>query len=476
MCRRFLLPRLAAWGMIRERNKTRFWYMKVIVVGAGEVGVNIARHLMEENQDVVVVENDPEKVRLVSEQMDVQVVEGHGAHPDVLQTAGGDQADMLIAVTRSDEVNMVACQIAHSLFNIPTKIARVRDSSYLNVTKQRLYSRNNMPVDVVISPELEVASAILRTLAVPGAFDAEDFADGRARVVGVRIVNDAPVLAATSLAELMEGRSERLRILGVFRQDRLLIPGADDHLEKGDDVYFICHRDDSAACMQLMGYEEQLPHNVFVLGGGTVGVNICRRLERQGLHPRVLELSKTRAEELADELIGTTVLHGDALDRDILRQENIEKMDAVVCVTQDDAVNLLASVLVRGMNPDVNIITLINKSTFVPLVKGMGLERVISPGEITASRIMRHMRRCHVHSLHSVYDGEAEVMEARVTANSPLVGLHVRDLHLPEGIALGAIVTEEKLIFPTGGDIVHEGDRLVLFCHVDRVHQAETLF
>lgn len=449
--------------------------MKVIVIGAGEVGLNIAKHLMEENQDVVVIENNPEKVRLISEQLDVQVVEGHGAHPDVLQAAGGDQADMLIAVTQSDEVNMVACQIAYSLFNIPTKIARVREASYLSVTKQRLYNRTNLPVDVVISPELEVASSILRTLAVPGAFDAEDFAEGRARVVGVRVLPNAPILGS-SLAEAMEGRTERMRMLGIFRQGRLLIPSRDDHLEKGDDVYFICHRDDSAACMQLMGYEDQIPHNIFVLGGGNIGVNICRRLERQGLHPRVIELNKQRAEELADELIGTTVLHGDALDRDILHQENIEKMDVVVCVTQDDAVNVLSSVLVRGMNPAVNIITLVNKSTFVPLVKSMGLERVISPGEITASRILRHLRRCHVNSLHSVYDGEAEVMEALVTAQSPMVGLHVRDLNLPSGISLGAIVAGDELIFPKGSNTVHEGDRLILFCHADRVREAEALF
>lgn len=446
--------------------------MKVIIVGAGEVGRNIARHLLEEDQDVVVIDNNGDKLRTLVDQLDVQTVEGHGAHPDIIQAAGGDQADMIIAVTRSDEVNMVACQIAYSLFNVPTKIARVREPSYLSVTRQQLYNRANMPVDVIISPEVEVAASIVRSMSVPGAFDAEDFADGRARVIAARVTADAPIMEKS----VYEVDKENLRIMAIYRNDRLIFPTAEDHVEKGDEIYFVCPRESSQSVMHLMGYGEQVPKNIFVYGGGNIGLNICRRLEKQGITPRVLELDKERAEGLADTLTNTTVLHGDALDREILNQENISAMDVVLAVTQDDATNILASVQSRELNSNAHIVTLINKTGFVPLVKGMGLEHVISPGEITASRILRHLRRCNVHMLHTVKDGEAEIMEAQVSAESNLIGMHALSLPLPTGVSLGAIVTAQAVVLPTSETVVHEGDRLILFCDVDSVHQAEALF
>ena len=433
--------------------------MKVVVIGAGDVGYNIARHLLEEKQDVVVIDNDPSRVAHISEVLDVQVVEGEGSHPDVLEAAGCDTADMLIAVTHADEVNMVACQIAYSLYNVPIKIARVRDQAYFGVTRNRLYHRDHVPIDAIINPEVEVANSILRTIMVPGAFDAEDFADGQLRVIGTIVQGDSPLLGKP-LAVVYPTCGTSMKVLAIYRRDRLLIPHPEDHLEKDDVIYVISAREDTSACMDMLGFGGRVARRVFVLGGGNVGYSIAAGLERVGLPPRLLGIDRERAEILADSLVETTVLHGDALDSEILTQEGVENMDMVVAVTQDDATNILASTLVRQLGCQ-NVITLVNKSSFVPLVQSLGLEKVISPGETTVSRILKYLRGRHVQALHTVRGGKAEIFEATATETSRLVGAHMRDLELPEGVQVGALVHEGRAFIPGPHDIVHQGDRVV---------------
>jgi trk system potassium uptake protein TrkA len=447
--------------------------MKAIVIGAGEVGLNIARHLVHEHQDVVLVDNNPAKLAAVSEQLDVKTIEGFGSHPDVLEAAGCESAAMLIAVTHSDEVNMVACQMAYSLFNVPLKIARVRQGAYLEMTKHRLYTRDHMPVDVIISPEVEVANAIIRTLTVPGAFDAEFFADGQVAVIGTSVLANSALLGKP----LFKLQKERIPFVvgGIFRRERLIVPHGQDHLEAGDEVFFMCRREDVAESMSLLGHSDRNPSNVFVIGGGAIGLHILQQLEQMGIGARVVERSAARAGLLADTLHNTTVLHGDALDRKLLLEENIQQMDAVVAVTSDDATNILSSKLVGELGVK-NVITLVNQSNFIDMVENLGLETVISPREITASRILQYIRRGHILSLHSIKDGKAEVIEAEATAGSPVVGVPMRELNLPSGIILGAVFRNGEVTIPRENDILHVGDRVVLFCANSDIHTVESLF
>ena len=446
--------------------------MRIIIVGAGEVGSNLARIFLNEGQDVVIIDNNPEKISSLMELMDVQAMVGHGSHPDVLEAAGAENCNMLVAVTSSDEVNMVACQIAYSIFGVQTKIARVRDEAYRRVTADRLYNQDNMPVDVTISPGLEVANAITRALTVPGAFEVEDYLNGKLQLVGVRAKSGAPCLGEKLFN--IEKKHATTRIAAIYRGDRLLIPSGDDHIENNDDVYLVSMRENIPEMMEYLGYNDRENKDVFIIGGGHIGYNICRILEVMGYRPKVLESDKSRAQWLAGRLNKTTVLHGDALDKTILEQELISQMGAVITVTSDDATNMLASRLISEMG-GTNIITLVNKASFVPLVANLGLEKVISPGDITASRILKHLRVGQVHSIHALKDGLGEILEARVTSDSPLVGVHLKDLELPSGMRLCAVMSQNKAISMDSETLIHAGDTVILVAREDLIHKTEGL-
>ncbi len=446
--------------------------MRIIIVGAGEVGSNLARNLLEEQQDVVIIDNDPMKISAITELMDVQAIQGYGSHPDILEAAGADKADMIIAVTASDEVNMVVCQMAYSLFNIPTKIARVRNNAYRRVMEHHLYNRDHMPVDVIITPGLEIANVITRTLAVPGAFEVEDYLSGDLQMIGVRVKAGANCLGKT-IGELEE-HYPAFRILAIFRRERLLIPQDDDHLEKEDEIFFVSLRENTPDIIQLFGYEARPNKSVFVVGGGHIGFNICRNLEMMGYRPKLLESDRARAEWLANNLSDTTVLYGDALDQTIYEQEEVSSVGVVVMVTSDDATNMLASILVTGMGAN-NVMSLVNNTSFISLVVSLGLEKVISPGDITASRILKHLRVGQVHSVHSLKEGQAEVIEARISDQSPLAGLHAKDISLPYGVRLGAVISGNVVVKLTSETIIHTGDSVILIAQEDQISTTEGL-
>ena len=446
--------------------------MRIIILGAGEVGTILAKSFVHEQHDVVIIDKDPEKIASITEQMDVQALVGHGSHPDVLEAAGASKCNMMLAVTSSDEVNMVACQIAYSIFGIETKIARVRDEAYHRVTADRLYNHDNMPIDVTISPGLEVANMLTRTITLQGAFEVEDYLNGQFQLVGVHARPGASCLGEK--LSRFEQRYPTMRVAALYRGDRIIIPSPDDHIEKNDDVYLVSLRHQVPELMEQLGYDGKQNKDVFVVGGGHIGYNLCRNMEAMGFRPKVLESDKSRAQWLATHLGSTTVLHGDALDRTILEQELITQMGAVVTVTSDDASNILSSRLIAEMGGD-NIITLINESRFVPLVASLGLEKIISPGEITSSRILKHLRVGQIHSIHALKDGRGEVLEANVTPESPLVGAHVTDLDLPRGVRLCALFSHNKVVSINEDTLIHAGDTVLLSVRENRIHVAERL-
>ncbi|WP_142846933.1 Trk system potassium transporter TrkA [Telmatospirillum sp. J64-1] len=451
--------------------------MKVIVCGAGQVGFNIAHYLASENNDVTVIDQRPELIRKISDTLDVQAVLGYASHPTVLEQAGAGDADMIVAVTHADEVNMIACQVAHSLFNVPTKIARVRNQSYLQPVWANLFSRENMPIDVIISPEIEVARAINRRLQVPGALEVIPLANDKVRLIGVRCSEECPLIN-TPLRQLTVLFPDlNIVIIGIVRQGRALVPTPDDQMLCGDEVYFVVDTSHTDRAMSAFGHEEQEARRVLILGGGNIGLFLAQQLEatHQGVNVKVIELERERAEYVAKTLHHTVVLNGDVLDPEILDEANVRKVETVVAVTNDDETNILSALLAKRFGTK-RAMALINKNTYNPLVSTLGVDVVISPRAITVSTILQHVRRGRIHAVHSLHEGFGELIEADALETSPLVGKPLKEIKLPNGVLLGAIVRDGHVISPRGNTVVQTDDRVVLFSTAEAVKKVEKMF
>ncbi len=453
--------------------------MKVIICGAGQVGWQIARHLSGERNDVTVVDNNPDLVHRATDSLDVQGITGFASYPDVLERAGAEDADMLIAATHSDEVNMVTCQVAHSIFTVPRKIARLRAQSYLAAVRSDLYRRDHLPIDVVISPEREVAEAALRRLRAPEAFDVEEFMDGRAQFIGLHLDEDCPVLD-TPLRQLSELFSTlRAVVVGVRRasRKRLFAPEPGDQLQAGDQVYILCNSDDLTRTQEIFGKQVRRQERVVIIGGGNVGLAVAEALEAapERIRAKMIERNRTCAERAAEALERTIVLSGDGLDIELLREANIERADAVLTVTDDDKTNMLAAVRARVAGCGKTI-ALINDPTMVPLMDPLAIDAYVNPRQTTVSSILRHVRHGRVRNVYSVGDAEAEVIEAQVMSTSPLAGRVIRDVAFPEGALVGAIQKEDgRVVRPDGGTRIDEGDVVAIFALAADVPEVERL-
>ncbi len=450
--------------------------MKVIICGAGQVGWQIARHLSGERNDVTVVDSNADLVRRATETLDVQGLHGFASYPDILERAGARDADMIIAATHSDEVNMVTCQVAHSVFAISRKIARLRSQSYLDAIYSDLYRRDHMPIDVVISPEREVADAALQRLASPAAFDTEKFLGGKAQLMGLRLDEDCPVVN-TPLRQLSDLFSTlRVVVLAVRREGRLFAPEAGDQLFVGDEAYVFAPNEDISRTLEVFGKEAHKQERVVILGGGNVGLAVARALEAKGrgIRAKVIERDRRIAERAADALERTIVLNGDALDRSILQEAGISRADAVLAVTDDDKTNLLAAVRAKSEGCPFAI-TLINDPTLVPLLEPIGVDAYINPRATTVSSILRHIRHGRVRGVYSIGDAEAEVIEAQVMSTSSIAGSQIRDIDFPEGVLVGAVQKGDKILKPTGAMRIEEGDVIVIFALASDVERVEQL-
>ncbi|THD74967.1 Trk system potassium transporter TrkA [Thalassobius vesicularis] len=450
--------------------------MKVIICGAGQVGWQIARHLSGERNDVTVVDNNPDLVRRATDTLDVQGVTGFASYPDVLDRAGARDADMIIAATYSDEVNMVTCQVAHSVFGIPRKIARLRSQSYLNAIYSDLYRRDHLPIDVVISPEREVAEAALQRLASPSAFDTERFLGGRAQLLGITIEEDCPVVN-TPLRQLSELFSTlRVVVVGVRREGSLFAPNPGDQLFVGDECYVFAANEDVPRTMEVFGKTNQKQERVVIVGGGNVGLAVARALETRvdRVRAKVIEKNRKQAERAADALERTIVLNGDGLDVGLLTEANIGRADAVLCVTDDDKTNMLAAVRAKAEGCPMAI-ALINDPTLTPMMGPLGIDAYINPRATTVSSILRHIRHGRVRGVYSIGDAEAEMIEAEVLSTSPISGQKIRDIDFPEGVLVGAIQKGGKVVKPQSDTRVDEGDVIVIFSMASDVPEVERL-
>ena len=450
--------------------------MKVIICGAGQVGWQIARQLSGEKNDVTVVDNNPALVQRATDTLDVQGIEGFASYPDVLDKAGARDADMVIAATHSDEVNMVTCQIAHSVFSVPRKIARLRAQNYLTAIYSDLYRRDHMPIDVVISPETEVAQAALRRLAAPAAFDAQEFLEGEVHLIGIHLEEDCAVLE-TALRELSELFSTlRATIVGIRRDGRLFAPEPEDQLYVDDEVYVFVYSDDLTRAMEIFGKTQSKLSRVAILGGGNVGLAVAKTLEQrtERVRTKVIEKDRQIAEVAADALERTIVLNGDALNQELLKEAGISRTDAVLCVTDDDKVNMLSAVRAKQAGCAMAI-CLVNDPSLAPILNALDIDAYINPRATTVSSILRHIRHGRVRNVYSVGDGEAEVIEAQVLSTSPISGKNIRDIDFPEGVLVGALSKSGTYHRPTGGTRVEEGDVITIFALTDDVPEVERL-
>ena len=377
--------------------------MRVIICGAGAVGSTIAAQLSAEDNHVTVIDHNEELVRDIGDRMDVSAIVGHASHPEVIQRAGGEDADMLIAVTNADETNMVCCQIAHTLFKIPIKVARLRHQSYRDPHWKELYRLDHMPIDVIISPEIELAEAIIRRLHVPGATDMTPYVDGMLKLISVHCTPNCPVInLPLRMVKQRAGKNMRMSIMGLVNKNKFHLPHDERTLQAGDEVFFLAHSDDVSTAMALFGHEEKEARRVLILGGGNIGLTVAERLqaENSGTRIKMIELFEDRAQYVATELPDVTVLQGSGLSESVLADANINLVETMIAVTNDDKVNVLSSLLAKRLGAQ-RAITLVNSSSYTPLLDNLGIDVTVNPRETTVSTILQHIRRGKVRGIHA---------------------------------------------------------------------------
>ncbi|BAZ92753.1 Trk-type K+ transporter [Thiohalobacter thiocyanaticus] len=450
--------------------------MKIIILGAGQVGASVADNLASEYNDITVVDQDADRLRELRDRLDIGTVTGHGAHPDVLRRAGAEDADMIIAVTNSDEVNMVGCQVAYTLFHTPTKIARVRSAAFLN--EPRLFSQEALPIDVLISPEQLVTEYVQRLIQNPGALQVLDFADGRVQLVAVRAVQGGP-LVGHELRELREHMPRiDTRVAAIFRRGQPLIPEGDTVIEADDEVFFVAAPKNIRAVMSELRELDKPVKRIILAGGGHIGERLAAGLEHR-YQVKIIERSQERARQLSEELNKTIVLWGDAADEELLLEENIENTDIYCALTNDEEANILSSMLAKRLGAG-KVMSLINRAAYVDLVHSDVIDIALSPQHATIGSLLTHVRRGDVVAVHSLRRGAAEAIEAVAhgdASSSKVVGRRLEEINLPAGTTIGAIVRGDEVIIAHHDSVIESGDHVILFL-VDkgRIPEVEHLF
>ena len=451
--------------------------MRVIISGAGQVGYGIAEKLSSEGIEVTVIDNNAELVQRVRDTLDARGVHGHGSHPDVLSRAGAADADMLIAVTQVDEVNMTACQVAHSIFEVPTRIARIRAQTYLSPEWQNLFARDHLPIDVIISPEVEVGDLILQRMTYPGADEIISFEDDEVVVLVIEIGEDCAVVD-TPLRHLTDlFPNLRATVIGASRKGRAIVINSSESLIPGDYAVVAVARDQVSRVLALFGHEETSPSNVVIAGGGNVGRYVATRLEQgeRKVSVRVIENDRKAAQLAAETMKKSIVVFGDALNEEILREVNISDADMFLGLTNDDETNILASVLSSELGCKANF-ALVNQTHYSRFANRLGVDAFINPRSVTVSKILRHIRRGRIKGVYSLFDGQAELLEAEALETSTLVGKPLKEVDFADGVRIGAIVRGREFIMPTGSTRIEAGDLVIVMAVAASVPKVEQMF
>ena len=453
--------------------------MNVLILGAGEVGFHIAQRLASEGNNVSVIDNDAARLQRVADTMDVKTILGYATHPSTLAQAGAENAELLIAATTNDETNMLACQVAHSLFKVTTKMARIRETDYVNHTK--LFGRDELPIDLIISPENEAAKSIIKRFQVTSAVDAQEFAGGKVQLLGMRIPPKGH-LAGIALSELHEVLDGLRTYVVAHEHNRLWrVPKPETVLLAGDSIYLAVAGRDVERLLECMGSavencgKSSAQRNVLIVGGGHVGYIVAQQLEKLGTSVKLIEHNPLRAEWLAEHLERTVVIHGDALDRQLLEEESIDTIDDFLALTNDDETNILGSLIAKKYKVP-HIVTLVNRAIYSDLMREMGLEITVSPRLTTASAILRHVRKGRIFGLSSLGDGTLEVLEAEALKTSAILNTPLSELQLPENTVIGAVIRGDEVIIPDGNSMIEPNDHVLLITQGTALREVEKLF
>ena len=452
--------------------------MKIIILGAGQVGGTLAEHLAIEGNDITVVDTDSDRLKELQNRLDIRTVRGKASFPDVLRSAGGDDADMLVAVTNSDEVNMMACQVAHTIFKTPTKISRIRAQEYTQY--KQLFGNQAIPIDVFISPEQEVTNYIKRLLEFPGSLEVLGFADNKVMLVGSKAYYGGP-LVGQELKFLREHLTSEVdtRVAAIYRRGEAILPQASTIIEVDDEVFFIAAKKDIRTVMAELRRSESPYKRIIIAGGGNIGARLALALEPY-YHVKLIDHNRPRCERLSEKVKSKTIIiNGSTTDKELLLEANIENTDVFCALTNDDEVNVMSSMLAKQLGAR-KVMTLINKAQYVDLVQGQGIDIAISPSQTTLGSLLTHVRRGDVASVHSLRRGAAEAIEAIAHGDkntSKVVGLRLDQVNLPEGATIGAIVRNNQVLIAHGDVVIESDDHVILFVlDKKRIPEVERLF
>ena len=458
--------------------------MNIIICGAGRVGFTIAKLLSEQGHSITVIDQSSEDIQKINESLDVKAIVGKATYPSILEKANANETDMIIAVTRNDEINMLICQIAFSIFNIPKKIARIRSQDYLNPKFTRVYNKENLPIDVIISPEIEIAKSIQRKLEAPGALDSVPFAENQIRLLEI-LIKDNCKLIDLKLNELTNKFPNLdANIIAIIRGDKSFIPKKTDQIKENDKIYVIINSLQMAETLEAFSHTEKISKKILIIGGGNIGFNLAKNIEDtlDGVRVKIVEKDKTRSEYLANELNNTIVINGNGLDEEVLTEANLDEAETVLALTNDDEDNLMVSVLVEKFAKDQKDIedkrtmALINKPNYSLLQSSLKIDDLIDPRMNTVSSILKHIHKGTIENAYTISNGEYEVIEAEIIESSELINKELKNSNLPEEIRIGAVLRNKKVIIPKSDFIFLKDDQIVLIVKKDTVGVVENLF
>ncbi len=452
--------------------------MNIIICGAGRVGFTIAKLLTEQNHSVTVIDQSSDDIQKINDALDVKAIVGKATSPIILENADSKNTDMIIAVTRNDEINMMICQIAYSLFKIPKKIARVRAQDYLNPKFSRLYNKENLPIDVIISPELEIAKSIQRKLEAPGALDNVPFANNKIKLLEILIEDTCPI-AGIKLNELTKKFPKlNANILGVIRDEKFILLKKNDVMKNNDKAYVVINSLQMKETLLAFGHKEKISNKILIIGGGNVGFNLAKNIEQtfEDARLKIIEKDKNRAEFIANELNNTIVINGNGLDEDILAEVNLEDVETVIALTNDDEDNLMASVLVEKFSKDKRTMALINKPNYSLLQSSLKIDDLIDPRMTTVSSILKHVHKGTIETAYSILNGDYEVIEAEIIETSELINKELKNSNLPAEIRIGAVLRKNEIIIPRSNFIFKKEDIVVFLTKRDQLPLVESMF
>ena len=452
--------------------------MNIIICGAGRVGYTIAKLLSEQDHSITVIDQSSEDIQKINDDLDVKSIVGKATYPSVLEKANAEDADMIIAVTRNDEINMLICQIAFSIFKIGKKIARIRSQDYLNPKFSLVYNKENLPIDVIISPEVEIAKSIQRKLEAPGAIDNVPFADNKIRLLEIDVNEKCPLINIELNKITKKFSKLEANILGVVREEKFIILKKNDVLKLNDKAYVIINSSQMQLTLDAFGHNEKISNKFLIIGGGNIGFNLAKNLEssRDSARIKIIEKNKERAEYIANELNNSLVINGNGLEEDVLKEANIDESETVLALTNDDEDNLMVSVLVEKFSKDKRTMALINKPNYSILQSSLKIDDLIDPRMNTVSSILKHVHKGTIETAYSISNGDYEVIEAEIIDTSELIDKELKNSNLPENIRIGAILRKNDIIIPSSKFIFKKKDIVVFLAKRDQLPVVENLF